>query len=441
MNDGVINHPAGRHLKVALTGDVALELMAPYFQKAGYEVYVPAGFGTWRQELLDPASGLNRFKPDFIYDVTGADAALSSEVCGFYDERMRTLASMPYSLDGIAAIVEELGYRALSAPKKILAVDADETLWRGILSEDGESALEAMDVLQEGILKLRRDGVLPVLLSKNDPFDFRADMPLALSDFVAVKAGWRSKTENLAEACAELDLGLDSVVFLDDNPRERAEMSARLAEVTVVPWNGWRTGDEIEQRQLVRRLCECFFSGAGATEEDRLRAADYGRRAQARREIANFASVGDYLKSLDLRVEASPAKEGDLDRLAQMAAKTNQFNATVRRRTRDEFASLLSDPGRRVFVFRTSDRFGEQGLVCYIIADLGSRAITDFVMSCRVMGRTLEHFAYSHVSEELGFRPQIEFVPTAKNGPFAGFLSSLDDGTTTWYEKTKETRK
>lgn len=428
-------------MKVALTGDVALELMAPYFQKAGYEVYVPAGFGTWRQELLDPASGLNRFKPDFIYDVTGADAALSSEVCGFYDERMRTLASMPYSLDGIAAIVEELGYRALSAPKKILAVDADETLWRGILSEDGESALEAMDVLQEGILKLRRDGVLPVLLSKNDPFEFRADMPLALSDFAAVKVDWNSKAGNLAEVCAELNLGLDSVVFLDDNPRERAEMSARLAEVTVVPWNGWRTGDEIEQRQLVRRLCECFFSGAGATEEDRLRAADYGRRAQARREIANFASVGDYLKSLDLRVETSPAKEGDLDRLAQMAAKTNQFNATVRRRSRDEFASLLADPGRRVFVFRTSDRFGEQGLVCYIVVDLGSRAITDFVMSCRVMGRTLEHFAYSHVSEELGFRPQIEFVPTAKNGPFAGFLSSLDDGTATWYEKTKETRK
>ena len=428
-------------MKVALTGDVALELMAPYFQKAGYEVYVPAGFGTWRQELLDPSSGLNRFAPDFIYDVTCADAALSSEVSGFYDERMRQLASMPYSLDGIAAIVEELGYRSLAAPKKILAVDADGTLWKGVLSEDGESSLTAMTILQEEILRLRNDGVLPVLLSKNDPFEFRADMPLAVADFAAVKANWKSKVGNLVEICREFDLGLDSVVFLDDNPRERAEMAARIAEVTVVPWNGWRTGGECEQRQLARRLRECFFSGAGVTEEDRLRAADYGRRAQALREIENFASVGDYLKSLDLRVEASPAKEGDLDRLAQMAAKTNQFNATVRRRTRDEFASLLSDPGRRVFVFRTSDKFGKQGLVCYIVADLGSRTITDFVMSCRVMGRTLEHFAYRHVSEELGFRPQIEFVPTAKNGPFAGFLSSLDDGTATWYEKTKETRK
>ena len=124
-------------LRVALTGDIALEVLAPYFRKAGYEVYVPAGFGTWRQEMLDADSPLHRFRPDVIFDVTSYDTLLEKEVPGFYDERMRVLASCPYSLAGIRAIVDEFAFSRLAAPKKILAVDADNTLWKGILSEDG----------------------------------------------------------------------------------------------------------------------------------------------------------------------------------------------------------------------------------------------------------------------------------------------------------------
>ena len=424
-----------RVMKVALVGDVALDVIAPYFRKAGYEVYVPSGFGAWRQEVIDPGSPLNAFKPDFIYDVTSADEALSREVGGFYDERMRALASMPYSLDGIAAIVEEFGYRRLAAPGKVLAVDADGTLWKGVLSEDGERGLEPMRTLQRRLLELRDGGIPLILLSKNDSFEFRCDMELSLSDFAAVKTNWNSKADNLAEACRELNLGVDSVVFLDDNPRERAEMEARLPGVTVVPWNGWRDGGVTEQSQLARRLEECFFSGRGLTEEDRLRAADYVRRSRALAEAGRFATVDDYLEDLDLRVRPAIAAESDLDRLVQMAERTNQFNSAARRRTKEEFVSLMADPGRRVFVFRTSDRYGEQGLVCYIVADLSSETITDFVMSCRAMGRTLEYFAYRHVADELGFRPRIEFVPTAKNGPFAAFLSSLDDEPVTWYRR------
>lgn len=417
-----------RKSKVALTGDVALELLAPYFREVGHEVYVPAGFGTWRQELLDDESPLKRFAPDFVYDVTTAEKDLAQEIPGFYDERMRQLASMPYSIDGIRAIVDEFAFWRVRGEKKVLAVDADNTLWKGILSEDGMEALRPYEEFQRGLKRLRDEGVTLVLLSKNDPFEFRSDMPLRLADFAVVRVNWAPKAGNLIEACRELNLGLDSVVFVDDNPHERLQMAAHLPEVVVVPF----PANMGNPRQFLRRLKAYFFSGMGRTEEDRLRAIDYAQRAKLPDRKA-FANVGEYLADLRLRVRPGFAGEGDLDRLAQMAGKTNQFNATTIRRPRDEFAVLLKDPSWRIYVFRASDRFGEQGLVCYVVVNLASRRITDFVMSCRAMGRTLEHFAYGYVTRALGYAPEVDFSRTAKNSPFAEFLAELNDKSRTYY--------
>ncbi len=422
-------------MKLALVGDVALDLLAPWFREAGFEVYVPAGFGAWRQELLDDDSPLRRFKPDLIFDVTAHDAVLEKEVADFYDERMRHLASMPYSLNGIHALVTEARFAALAQPKKILAVDADNTLWRGILSEDGKDALKPCTAFQEGVRALRDEGVTLVLLTKNDPVAapgafLRADMPLKDSDFAVRKINWAPKAGNLLEACRELNLAVESVVFVDDNPHERAQMAAHLPMVTVAPWEGWAAGadDDRAARQLLRRLKKYFFADMGATAEDRLRAADYA--SPARSLAATFKDAGDYLTDLDLRVAASVATDADIPRLAQMAGKTNQFNATTIRRTAEDFAALLKDESKRVFVYRASDRFGEQGIVCYVVADLPSRRITDFVMSCRAMGRTLEHFAWRHAVGRLGFTPTVDFVPTAKNAPFKAFLDAGFSGET-----------
>ena len=408
-------------MRVALTGDVALELIAPYFTEAGYEVYVPAGFGTWRQEVLDKESGLNRFRPDAIFNVTEFDETLGKEVEGFRDERMAKLASMPYSLKGIRAIVEEFGWKVAARPCKVLSVDADNTLWKGILSEDGKAALVEYRAFQEGLKELERKGVLLVLLTKNDPAEsfMRADMALKDSDFAAKKIGWSPKPGNLAEACRELNLGTESVVFVDDNPHERAQMKAHLPEVEVVPF----PEDMEKPAQFLRRLKTYFFSGAGRTREDFLRSA----RFEAMNEEGwkrDFANAGEYLESLGLYAKGAVAKEGDIPRLAQMAGKTNQFNATTIRRTEEDFAALLKDSGKRVWVFKAGDRFGDMGIVCYIVADLAKRRLTDFVMSCRAMGRTLENFAYAHVSGELGYAPGIDFTPTAKNAPFREFLES-----------------
>ena len=325
---------------------------------------------------------------------------------------------MPYSLAGIRAIVDEAAFAAIAAPKKILAVDADNTLWSGILSEDGRDALVEFRDFQRGLKELRADGVLLVLLTKNDPSEnfMRPDMVLKDSDFAARRINWRPKAGNLIEACRELNLSTDSVVFVDDNPHERAQMSAHLPEVAVVPF----PQDMAHPAQFLRRLREYFFSGMGATEEDRLRAANYAARAAA--PAPGAATLDDYLSGLGLRVAPSIAEERDLDRLAQMAGKTNQFNATTIRRSRENFAVLAADPSKRVFVFRASDKFGAQGIVCYIVVDLETRRITDFVMSCRAMGRTLEYFAYRHVCENLGYAPEIDFVQSPKNAPFREFL-------------------
>ena len=391
-----------QNVRVSLTGAVALELLAPYFREAGFDV-------------APQDARLEEFRPDFVYDVTSHDDVLSKEVPGFYDSRMEKLSGCPYSLDGIRAIVDEFRWETMRSQRKVLAVDADNTLWRGILSEDGPDALVPFTEFQDGLKRLRDDGVVLVLLSKNDPFE--------LDWFALCKVNWAPKAGNLIEACRELNLGTDSVVFVDDNPYERAQMAAHLPEVAVAPF----PGDLNHPQQFLRRLREYFFSGTGQTEEDRLRATDYARRARA--SFPAGASRADYFGSLGLWVKPALAAEADLDRLAQMAGKTNQFNATTIRRTREEFAEMLADPDKRVFAFRAGDRFGEQGLVCYVVVDLPSKRITDFVMSCRAMGRTLEHFAYGHVCSQLGFVPAVDFAPTSKNSPFAEFLRAIEAGT------------
>ena len=275
-----------------------------------------------------------------------------------------------------------------------------------------------------------------VLLSKNDPPDggrspleqalARADMPLSLNDFAFAGVSWEPKPGALLAAAKALNVGTDSFVFVDDNPHERAQMKAHLPEVMVVEeMESWQTKG---MEGLAESLGDTYFAEAGRTEEDRLRAQRPVILSEPGLAEAAFVR-GDYLKTLELKVASSRAVEADVPRLAQMAGKTNQFNATTIRRNEEEFRALLADPAKRVYVFRLSDKFGAMGIVCFVVADVAVRRITDFVMSCRAMGRTLEFFAYRHVCQDLGAETvPIDFRATAKNGPFAAFLEKLAHG-------------
>lgn len=330
-------------------------------------------------------------------------------------------------------------FRLPCRPAKVLAVDADDTLWCGIVSEDGAQAVTPNLEFQKGLLALRAKGVMLVLLSKNDPVDgavsplaqafARADMPLSLADFAFVGVNWEPKPGNLLAAAKSLNVGTDSFVFIDDNPHERAQMKAHLPEVmTVEDIERWEEGGFAG---LTDELGSAYFADAGKTEEDILRARrqDAARLAIAPCQMEAF-SKADYLKTLELKVTASCATEADVPRLAQMAGKTNQFNATTIRRTEDEFRALIGDQSQRVYVFRLQDKFGAMGIVCYIVVDVAMRQITDFVMSCRAMGRTLEQFAYRYACRDMGGDLEIDFRATAKNGPFAAFLEKLARGET-----------
>lgn len=330
-------------------------------------------------------------------------------------------------------------FRLPCRPAKVLAVDADNTLWRGIVSEAGADAVVPHAGFQNGLKGLRERGVMLALLSKNDPPGggcspiekafARPDMPLDLLDFAFVGVNWEPKAGNLLAAAKALNVGADSFVFVDDNPHERAQMKAHLPCVmTLSDVDRWLVSG---MEGLAEELGRSFFSDAGKTWEDILRARRSAIVPPPGETEALF-SKAEYLKTLELKAVPSLATEADVPRLAQMAGKINQFNATTIRRSEEDFRRLLSDGGRRVYVFRLGDRFGEMGIVCYAVADVAARRITDFAMSCRAMGRTLEFFAYNHVCRDLGggTPPHIDFVPTAKNAPFGAFLDRIAAGDT-----------
>jgi len=439
-----------------------MEFFAADMRRAGREVFVPSGFGVWREAVLDERGDLRDFVPDaamvvrneprgedekalaalasFCPRVVDVDiAALGAETEGFRDWRMWKAAGFPFSLAGLHTIEEEFRWAVEGDRRKVLAVDADNTLWDGIISEDGPDAVRPRAVFQEGLLALRARGVPLVLLTKNEPLSdgksaierafARADMPLSLGDFTVVRSNWSPKSANLKIAAAEMNLGEDAFAFVDDNEHERAEMSARLPLVFVaaVPRGDW---PDALQQQMLRRLGAHLFSWAGGTAEDRARADMYAQEAERRRAAAAAPTLEDYLAALDLRAAPALAEEGDVPRLAQMASRTNQFNATTIRRDEADFRRLLSDPSKRVWTFRACDRYGDMGLVCYIVCDVPSARITDFVMSCRAMGRTLEDFALNHVRSALADEgvalAGIDYEPTIKNEPFGRFLASVD---------------
>ena len=203
-------------------------------------------------------------------------------------------------------------------------------------------------------------------------------------------------------------------------------MKSHLPAVTVMPF----PQDMTRPAAILRRLRTRFFASVASTDEDRVRTALYQAEAARRASADKLPSLTAYLDSLGMTCAASLATQSDIPRLAQMAGKTNQFNATTIRRTADEIAAIVADPKRRTWTFRLSDNFGEMGLVCYVIYDCAVRRITDFVMSCRAMGRTLEHFALNHVRHALKEEGMplrgIDFSPTAKNAPFKAFLDSIE---------------
>ena len=517
-----------RTLKLALIGSSATQLLAGPVLAAGFRdgialTLYEGGYGAWRQEILDPGSGLAAFGPEatlilvnardlglgpaggaeradalvgalrqgwatlhqahschviqvmFDLPADGAWGALEDQLS---DGRRRLIATanaalaadLPPSvslldplrvagplrsdeewarskqypsaetLPDFADLVMAQCRAVLGLSAKVLALDLDNTLWGGIIGEDGLAGIkigppdpvgELHAAIQDYALALKARGVVLAAISKNNiddaqaPFRQHDGMRLKLDDFVAFRANWDDKASNLEALAEQLGLGQDSIVFLDDNPLERNWVRARLPEITVIE------GGNDPATMLAALKRNLSFESVALTAEDRGRHASYlATSAVKALGNASGAAIEDFLADLGMVAAHGPVDAPTLGRVTQLVNKTNQFNLTTRRYTEAEVAAMAASPDWWCRWFRLADRFGDHGLIGLIFARTGTVwEIDTWLMSCRVLGRRMEEFMACRLLAAARDSGAAEvrgrYLETAKNGQVADLLPRL----------------
>ena len=392
----------------------------------------------------------------FVFDF--ARVVAEHGLRGWYDARLFAMARQPWSIAAQIATAGALARTiraAVMAPAKCLVVDADNTLWGGIIGEDGMGGIALGDEYPGNVFKsfhkyvrtLKERGVLLALVSKNEEADVlavldrHADSILRRADFAAWRINWREKSVNLREIATTLNLGLDALVLFDDNPFEREEVRQALPEVTVLDVPA-------DPLQFIATIAESTaFDQLTFSAEDQQRAGLY-RQQQARAEASQAAaSPEEFLAGLEMVATIGPVGPETLPRVAQLLAKTNQFNLTTRRHTAAQLAEMIA-AGAVALWLRLADRFGDHGLVGVALARPREAqwVIDTFLLSCRVIGRGVETALLAQLAASVKARggEEIvgEYLPTAKNGlvgdfyPQHGFMSC---GENHWRKRLSDT--
>ncbi|HKI03234.1 MAG TPA: HAD-IIIC family phosphatase [Thermoanaerobaculia bacterium] len=356
------------------------------------------------------------------------------------DRRMYYLAKMEWSPAFLGCVAGELVRHTRAAQgraRKCLVLDLDNTLWGGVVGEDGPAGVklghgdpegEAFLDLHHRLKALQAQGVLLAVCSKNNPgdvhelFDSRPELPLKLADFAAVEISWEPKHEGLKKIAAALNLGTDSLVFVDDNPAETSLIAQMLPEVKTV----LLPRDPAEYATLLDRLTD--FERTAVLEDDARKTAQYHEHRQRQELQAAAGDLATYLASLRTELAISRARRDDLPRIHQLFTKTNQFNLTTQRYTPAEVERFIASPICELWVARGRDRFGDLGTVGVVLLKRDGRIvyIDSFLMSCRAMGRGIETALMNHLKHRLLDEPghlelRGRFVPTAKNKPVETF--------------------
>lgn len=340
----------------------------------------------------------------------------------------------PHAVPGFGELLARLIAASRGLSRKCLVLDLDDTLWGGIVGDDGMEGLvlgpgsargEAHAELQRYARRLGERGVILAVCSKNDPalaeqaFREHPEMVLRPGDIAAFIANWEDKAENLRLIASRLNIGLDSIVFVDDNPVERARIRESLPMVAVPELPPDPSG-------FVRRLAASgYFETIAVTAEDRGRGAAYA--AETHREALRglSSSTEDFLEGLRMRLAWGPVGDVDLARAVQLINKTNQFNVTARRCSPEEFTAIARDPASLALQFRLADRFGDNGLVSVLVlrpahGGNGALDVDTWVMSCRVFGRRLEdqilNVAAALARARGASALEATYVETARNG-------------------------
>ncbi len=358
-------------------------------------------------------------------------------VADAHDPHAEQLGRVPYTPEFFAALGTALARKVhmlRATPLKVVALDCDETLWQGICGEDGPEGVVVdppRRALQEFMLCRREAGMLLALASKNnlddviETFKAHPEMPLRLDHFVARRVNWEPKPANLVALADELELGLDSFILIDDNAKEVSEVKANCPEVAALAL----PADAMEIPRFLQHVWA--FDRTNVTEEDRRRNAMYAERLERARAEREASSLEEFLASLQLEVRITPMKNGEASRVAQLTQRTSQMNFTLVRRSEAEIQALAESGEAECWTVRVSDRFGDYGLTGVMIFRAGPDvlAIDTFLLSCRALGRGVEHRMIATLGELAERRgiPAIvaRFVRSQRNQPALLLLESV----------------
>jgi FkbH-like protein len=412
---------------------------------------------TWQIRKLNyELMNISSHNPNlFICDIASLQHKFGRDIL-FYPtmyvstEMVLSLNSIPY----IASRIMDIVCAAQGQFKKCLILDLDNTLWGGVIGDDGLENIQLghglgigkiFSEFQYWIKKLKNRGIIIAVCSKNDeetakePFLKHPDMVLKLEDISVFIANWDNKVDNIHRIQSMLNIGFDSMVFLDDNPAERAIVQENIAGITV-PELPEDPADYLEYLYGLN-----LFETVSYSAEDMERTQQYQKEAQRTSSKLTFTNEADFLKSLDMVSEVRGFDAFNIPRVAQLSQRSNQFNLRTIRYTEVDIERLASDNRYKNFTFTLKDKFGDNGLVCVVILEKQDMAETKFpetlfidtwLMSCRVLKRGMENFALNTIvsyAHENGFKRIIgEYIVTPKNKMVEehyqnlGFMSLMD---------------
>jgi FkbH-like protein len=338
--------------------------------------------------------------------------------------------------------------------RRVLVLDLDNTLWGGIVGDDGIEGLalgsgsalgEAHSALQRMALSLKERGIILCVSSKNeeaialDAFRNHPEMILKEDDIVAFRVNWEDKAANIKAIADTIDLGLDSFVFLDDNPAERKRVRDALPSVAVPEL------PEDPSEWLGVFQAAGYFEQSGFSKEDQQRAGFYKANALRAAQLERIGDHDEYLRSLGMTLSIAPFDGAGRKRIAQLISKSNQFNVTTRRYSETEIEAMQSNSELLTVQARLEDIFGDNGMISAVICRQTGRIweVDTWIMSCRVLGRRVEETILQYLVEQARMRGIAEiigrYIPTAKNGLVRDHFSKLgfvqtgsQDGETTW---------
>lgn len=375
----------------------------------------------------------------YIFDISDVISDVGRNQ--FYSNKMWYLSSMPYSREGLAVLSQWINriLNAVFTPrKKIIALDLDNTLWGGVVGEDGVDGIELSDHkegqrfydFQRQLLEMKKRGVVLGIVSKNNQEDAEAaiqthpSMLLRDEAFVNKKINWDNKVTNLKMMENELNLTEGSFVFIDDNPVERESVKGECSEIYVPDF----PTDTTELLPFAENIWFDCCLPLRVLGDDLKKTQMYQSDAKRKEEMRTSLNIDDYIRKLGMVVDIHRMRNTELERVVQLINKTNQFNLTTKRYTQAEIEEISLSSENAIYVVYNSDKYGDNGLISVVILkEKGDEVVIDsFLMSCRVMGRKCEDVIINELaSRRLGKTLVGEYIPTAKNAPVKDLFDRL----------------